>query len=205
MRVGRIHESVAITSTRLQQWPIEHPQLASGDFDQTFLAQFAGRQCDRFAAYAQNVCDFLVGDLETLPFGFVQRVHDPAHNLLFVAVLAAAHSGHGNLQNHLPCGGHPDFQKCAVLRQFGLEDGQGQLVGKTRKFDPRTAEILIAAHDTAAHHALFAHPGDVCTGTVGDVNLQGDDGGYGKVGELDQLLGSEDQLSRFQAAQLQMG
>lgn len=124
MLLGGMHDPIAFTGLGLQSGPIQDVQLPSPDFDQPFVAQFASGQGDRFPANAQGVCNFLVGNLKRVPLGLVQGVHDPANDLLFISVFDAADGGHGDLQNHLSCGGHPDFQEPAVLRQFGLEHAQ---------------------------------------------------------------------------------
>jgi hypothetical protein len=144
-----------------------------------------------------------MGDLQGMPLGLVQGVHEPADELLLVAVFAAADGGHGDLQDHLPRGRHPDFQEGPVLGQFRLENAQGQFVGETRKLHPRPAEVLVATHDPAADHAFFADQDNVDRRTIRDVDLHRDDGADREKDVLNGFVGSEDQLTCFQTHQLE--
>ena len=85
-----IHDPIALARPCLQLLSVQDVQLASRDFDQAVLAEFSSGQGDRFTAHAQNVCNFLVCDLQDMPLGLVQCVHEPANDLLLVAVFAAA-------------------------------------------------------------------------------------------------------------------
>ena len=71
MKRGRVHHPITLTGSGLQLGAIQNFQVSPGDLDQAFLAQFACGERHRFAPNAQRVGDFLVGDLQGVPLGFV--------------------------------------------------------------------------------------------------------------------------------------